>query len=260
MKRPPSLAATAAALLAAGPACAAGPPPAPAPPPTLPYLAATDAAPAPAPPAGVARVECDPAAAVAGPVPVCLTPEEVERLGDAHPHSEIGPPYHYDRVFRPPALGDLMHATMARQVSNGEAALLILHRTDFAPGAADLNPHGLRRLAWIAGRLPRCSRPVLVEPPAAWEPGGAGLGEARRAAVAALLAGGAFPVPAERVVLAPDPAAGMEGTDAELVYRNLLILTGSGGKLRTRFDVFGNAAQSATAAPANNPTAAGAPR
>ena len=250
----------AAALLAAGPAFAADPPPVPAPPPALPYLAATGAAEGTAPAAGTARVECEPPAPMTGAAPVCLTPEEFDRLGDRYPHSEIGPPYHYDRVFRPPAPDDLMHATMARQVDNGEAALLVLHRTDFAPGAADLNAGGLRRLAWIAGRLPRCSRPVLIEPPAAWEPGGPGLGESRRAAVAALLAGGACPVPAERVVLAPDPAAGIEGTDAELVYRNLLILTGSGGKLRTRFDVFGNAAQSATAAPPNNPTAAGPPR
>ena len=184
-----------------------------------------------------------------------------------HPHrhhrphgGETGPPYHYDRAFRPPPLGRLMHDTTNAQICNGEAQLAVLRRTDFLAGTAELSPHGLRRLAWIAGRLPVTADPVLIEPPARWEPAGAVLAEARRTRVAALLAAGPFPVPPERVVLAPDPADGLAATDAELVYRNLLILTGSGGKLRTRFDVFGSAAQGATGSAGQPPTAAGAPR
>ena len=159
--------------------------------------------------------------------------------------SEIGPPYHYDGVFNPPPLGASVNATMDRQVKNGEASLLVLHRMDFRPGTADLNAAGLRRLAWMAGKLPATPLPVLVEP----TPDAPGLAAARRAAVLDLLNAGRFPVPDARVVVAPEPGTGLDGPDAELVYRNLLILTGSGGKLRTRFDVFGGAAQGTPTSP-----------
>ena len=196
---------------------------------------------------------------VVHPAPPCRCPNcraaraEVRAVEDAADDG-IGPPYHYQRVFEPPPLGALMHATMAAQVRNGEASLLVLHRMDFHAGSALLNPAGLRRLGDIAARLPRTARPVIVEPPrplstdAAGLAAAAALGQARRAEAARLLAGGAFPVPDQRVVLLADPASGLDGPDAELAYRNLLILTGSGGKLRTRFDVFGRAAQSPTAA------------
>ena len=233
----------------------------------LPVLEA-DPPPAPAPPSPPGRVtfESVPAPPVCGP----MIHEAAGPFGPTfgpHPHrhhrphgSEIGPPYHYDRAFRPPPLGRLMHDATNAQICNGESQLAVLRRTDFLAGTAELSPHGLRRLAFIAGRLPVTADPVLIEPPARWEPAGAVLAEARRARVAGLLATGPFPVPPERVVLAPDPADGLAATDAELVYRNLLILTGSGGKLRTRFDVFGSAAQQATGSAGQPPTAAGAPR
>ncbi|MFH5803390.1 hypothetical protein [Alienimonas sp. DA493] len=208
------------------------------------------------PPSGSVPAE---AAYIEPGVPVFAEPPPSRR-----PHergSKIGPPYHYEAVFQPPPLGDSVHATMDAQVRNGEAALDVLHRSDFLAGQAELSPGGLRHLARIAARLPSHARPVLLEPPARWEPNAAALAAARRARVAELLAGGAFPVPPERVVIVPDPATGLAGADAELVYRNLLILTGSGGKLRTRFDVFGSAAQSPTAAgAAAAPPATGAPR
>ena len=144
-----------------------------------------------------------------------------------------------------------MHQAMGRQVANGEAALAVVRRTDFHPGSARLTANGVRRLARTAARLPACADPVRLQPAA--DPA---LSEARRAEVARLLAGGPFPVPPQRVVVVPDGGpdiGGLQGTDAELVYRNLLILTGSGGKLRTRFDVFGQGPPRATGPSAGGP-------
>ena len=232
----------AAGLLCAAPA-AAGPPPAPMP------AASMPAAPPVCTNPDCPVHGCPPAVRVAPRRPGLL--DRWRRRRDEA--SEIGPPYHSDFAFQPPPLGALMHATMQEQVDNGERALLVVHRIDFAPGSAEPNAGGLRRLAAIAAKLPRSALPVIVEPPRATDEGAAELAGARRARVAELLAGGPFPVPPERVVVGPDLAAGLAGADAELVYRNLLILTGSGGQLRTRFDVFGGAAQGPT-----SPTAAGA--
>ena len=240
-------------------ACAAGPPP------DLPTLeAAPLPAPAPAPaPAVPHEWVANPPHGMPDAVGrATLMPHDGFPVACPEERSgcNLGPPYHYDAVFRPPPLGRLMHAATDAQVRNGEATLMTLHRIDFLPDSAELNRAGMRRLARIARRLPSTFEPVIVEPPAAWTANGAALAEARRERVAALLAAGPFPVPPQRVVLAPDPADGLAGTDAELVYRNLLILSGSGGKLRTRFDVFGSAAQQATAPTATGPAAAGPAR
>ena len=171
-------------------------------------------------------------------------PEQDER----DPSRQASPPYHYQEVFRPPPLGTLVNAHIHTQIANGEAAMMVLYRYDFIPGTNQPNAAGMERLNKIAAMLPRTPFPVIIEPVA----GNPLLSEARQQQVIALLCQLPFPFPPERVVLANAANKGLHGPDSELIYRNLEILTGSGGNLRTRFDIFKSGGRAAAAA---NPTA-----
>ena len=160
------------------------------------------------------------------------------------PSRQASSPYHYQEVFLPPPLGTLVNAHMHTQIANGEAAMMVLYRYDFIPGTNQPNAAGMERLNKIAAMLPRTPFPVVIEPVA----GNPLLSEARQQQVIALLCQLPFPFPPERVVLANAANKGLHGPDSELIYRNLEILTGSGGNLRTRFDIFKSGGRAAAAA------------
>jgi hypothetical protein len=111
-------------------------------------------------------------------------------------------------------------------VGNGGAAQMVFYRYDFVDGQSRLNLRGRDKLLAVAARLPATFDPVIVER----TPREPGLDQARRAAVLAAL-GGAFPVPAERVVVGVPIANGLPGQDAVLINVNRLGAVANGGAL-----------------------------
>lgn len=126
-------------------------------------------------------------------------------------------------VHPDPPFGASYHATMQAQVARGEAALMVLHQFDFLPGEPTLNHRGRLRLQKIAHLLPQNPFPVVIES----SRDNRALDEARQAGVFSELASRPFPVPAERVVIGPSPTRGLDGLDAEVIHKNLLILSGA---------------------------------
>ncbi len=131
-----------------------------------------------------------------------------------------------DEFVRPP-LGARLHAVNRAQVSNGEAALMVLREYDFEPGTTILNARGRDRLSVIAANLPRTFYPLIIERTLE-EPG---LDARRRNAVLATLAGGRFAVPPQRVLIGPSPGWGLPGDDAELLNLGRLERTSAGGPM-----------------------------
>lgn len=132
-----------------------------------------------------------------------------------------GRPEEYDRL----PLGESVYASMRVQMTNAEAAALVLYHYDFVEGSAALNPRGQERLCKIAALLPETFCPVIIEKTSCAPE----LDAIRRMTVYNELCQGAFPVPFERVVVGPAIARGLSGVEAEMVYRNLLTQTQSGG-------------------------------
>lgn len=124
-----------------------------------------------------------------------------------------------------PPFGAANRATMAAQVAKGEAALMVLHLYDFAPGGAELNYRGQQRLMKIALRGQRNPFPIIIEA-TRHDPQ---LDSARYASVVSQLGLLPVPIPAQRVVIASSPARPMDGVDAEIVHQNLLNRMYSGG-------------------------------
>lgn len=121
-----------------------------------------------------------------------------------------------------PPFGTSYHAAMQSQIAKGEAALMVLHHFDFVPCQGELSFRGRLRLQEIARRALHNPFPIIIEA-SRHDPN---LDAARHAAVIAELE--LMPIPAERVVIGPSPARGMDGLDAELIHQNLLRLTGGG--------------------------------
>jgi hypothetical protein len=127
--------------------------------------------------------------------------------------------------FEAPPLGHFVYLHGKTEVANGEAARMVLYHYDFVEGGDELNPRGRYQLEKIAALLPQNFNPVIIEA----TPGAPGLDEARRVAVARELACGPFPVPAQRVVAGRPIAIPLQGQEAVIIYRNLLLNTESGG-------------------------------
>jgi hypothetical protein len=142
----------------------------------------------------------------------------------------------YPRYFCEPPLGAYVYPPLNAQVAGGLQAQLVLYRYDFySPLAAadtveasDLNAAGQRQLMKITGLLHGLAAPpVLIE-----TSGDLALDEARRGHVIAELSHrlGA-PVPMEWVVVADLPRSGLSGTEATIIYQNLLQRTQQMGVL-----------------------------
>jgi hypothetical protein len=106
---------------------------------------------------------------------------------------------------------------------------MALYRYDFhdeaSSEAAELNPHGKRRLASIA-RLSQCFGlyPIRIDP----VPERPDLNTARRQYVLDQLQQSSFSVPEEWVVVARPDVTGLAGEEAVEIYTNLLEQTQSG--------------------------------
>jgi hypothetical protein len=127
--------------------------------------------------------------------------------------------------FIPQPLGGFLYAHCNVQVANGIAARLVLYHYDFVDGTDQLNLKGRDRLQQFAGLLCACPAPLIIER----TPYTPGLDQARRLTVLNALGQGPAPVPADRVVIGPAPARGLDGLEGEIVFQNLLIQTQSGG-------------------------------
>lgn len=114
---------------------------------------------------------------------------------------------------------------MKVQISNGEAARMVLYRFDFYPGEGRLNPRGRRQLDKMAGLLASTTHPLIIQA----SDGFPALDKQRREHVAAYLENTRFPVPKERIVVGRAPSRGLNGVDAEIVYRKLLNLSAQSG-------------------------------
>jgi hypothetical protein len=131
----------------------------------------------------------------------------------------------YPEEFKPAPLGQSVQRAYTTHVANGTAARMVLYEYDFICGTAVLNQRGKDQLARMASWLPDNVFPIVIER-TPWDPA---LAEARRLAVWSALADSPFPVPPERVVIGPPLAYGLQGVEADLVYRNLLRQTLSQG-------------------------------
>jgi hypothetical protein len=119
----------------------------------------------------------------------------------------------YPEEFERPPLGAMMHAANAVAVGNAEAASMILRPFDFHQGTARLNLRGGDKLRKIGRRLPTSFAPVIVE-----RSRNAALDQSRRSAVLAALGDGPFPVPPERVVIAPSISQGVSGEEGLIIH------------------------------------------
>jgi hypothetical protein len=124
----------------------------------------------------------------------------------------------YPEEFNEWPLGSSLYAHGRTQVANGNAARMVFYHYDFIEGSPQLNVRGRDKLVKLAKVLPASFCPVVIER----TPATPGLDEERRGFLLAELAGSQFPVPAERVVIGPTPAAGLTGNEAVIVYLNQL--------------------------------------
>src|SRR5262245_18871971 len=145
------------------------------------------------------------------------------RCRRTHPAKCLG----YPEEFNEWALGRAVYAHAGTQVTNGAAARMTFYDYDFVDGSAELNLSGCDKLAVIGAQLPANFFPVVIER----TPKSPGLDQNRRMTVLARLAGGPFPVPAERVVIGPPIAFGRMGLEAILVEQTRLQSVVAGGAL-----------------------------
>src|SRR5205807_1939184 len=127
--------------------------------------------------------------------------------------------------FQAPPLGHSIALHYQTNVANADAARMVLYQYDFLPGGEQLSLRGRDRLAQIATMLPCNGFPIIIER----IPTNPRLAEGRRLAVLNELAQAPFPVPAERVLIGPPIAVGLAGTEAVLVYGNLITQTAGRG-------------------------------
>jgi hypothetical protein len=133
----------------------------------------------------------------------------------------------YPEEFNEWPLGRSVYAHAGTQVNNGAAARMFFYDYDFVDGTAELNLRGCDKLAVIGAQLPTNFFPVVIER----TPKAPGLDQTRRLAILARLAGGPFPVPAERVLIGPPLATGRMGIEAIVVEQNRLGTVATGGAL-----------------------------
>lgn len=118
----------------------------------------------------------------------------------------------FPEEFERPPLGMLMHSANRVAVNNGEAASMIFRQYDFNQGTDRLNIPGNDKLREIATKLPTSFAPVIVE-----RSRNPALDESRRIAILAALGKGSFPIPPDRVVIAPSISKGLSGEEALII-------------------------------------------
>ncbi|MCO6457241.1 MAG: hypothetical protein J5I93_18240 [Pirellulaceae bacterium] len=125
-------------------------------------------------------------------------------------------------------LGATVLSHFQAQVDNGAAGQLVLYRFDFHneqnSDHSRLNPYGLRRLRKMAALLSFSGLPLIVEETVETPQ----LNAARREQVIRALAEMSVAVDPQRVVLGDPPVHGLDGTEAPLIYENLLRQTVNG--------------------------------
>jgi hypothetical protein len=131
----------------------------------------------------------------------------------------------YPEGVQPVPLGVSVHACGQTMVDNGVAAQTALYQYDFVEGQAQLNARGREELLKILAVLPRTFAPIVIER----TPGRPEIDLSRRVTVHQELATSSFPVPLERIIVGPLPAHGMDGLEAEIIHRNLLMQTATAG-------------------------------
>ncbi|HET6574295.1 MAG TPA: hypothetical protein VFG68_11865 [Fimbriiglobus sp.] len=162
-------------------------------------------------------------AAVVGPAQPCVRkrPSIWSRCKYTLEDCFLGRPEEFDA----PPLGMSVSMHYETHIANGVAARMTLYDYDFYRGGDQLNVRGKDRVRQIAALMGSHPFPVVVER----MPYAPGLADARRRAVLAELAAVMPRVPVERVVIGPPIAVPLRGVEAELVYQNLLLQTGTAG-------------------------------
>jgi hypothetical protein len=125
-------------------------------------------------------------------------------------------------------LGESAYAHARTQVANGQAARMVFYHYDFVDGTPQLNTRGRDKLAAVAATLPTNFFPIVVER----TPREPGLDDSRKSVLLAELGRGAFPVPAERILIGPSIAHGMTGFEAyNAIYPGQIANLSSGGAI-----------------------------
>lgn len=136
--------------------------------------------------------------------------------------------------------GTMFHAAMETQISNGDAAEMVVYDYDFLPGQASMSRRGRIQLSRMVPLLQSTPHPLIVQ----WTPDKPGLAEARRQIVLGELQKLSFPVPDERVIVSEPPSRGLDGLDAVPTHLRLMqqqsgSVSGAGAGTGTAGD-FGN--------------------
>lgn len=131
----------------------------------------------------------------------------------------------YPEEFERPPVGSALYWNLTEQKAIGRPSRMTLHEFDFVPGSDQLKPRGQRELARISSCLPSGTCPILVEP----TPGHPDLNEARRQTVWRELAGGQYPVPLERVVVARPQVRSLDDAESQLMEDNRMTMTRTRG-------------------------------
>ena len=125
----------------------------------------------------------------------------------------------------PPA-GENLNTFWAIQVSNGEAARMVLYDFDFVPGQPNLTPRGTRQLARFADMLQQTPHPLIIQP----SPQQPTLDEFRRAHVFSTLVKMNVPVHEDRLIVRIQESRGLDGIEAEgLQVKQMGLSSGSAG-------------------------------
>ncbi len=125
-------------------------------------------------------------------------------------------------------LGESAYAHARSQVANGQAARMVFYHYDFVDDTPQLNTRGRDKLAAVAAALPTNFLPIVVER----TPREPGLDDSRKSVLLAELGRGAFPVPAERILIGPGIAHGMTGFEAYYaIYPGQISNLSSGGAI-----------------------------
>ena len=132
--------------------------------------------------------------------------------------------YEKDPQFLLPPLGDSVNAFWATQISNGQAARMVLYRYDFVRDEKELTPRGRRQLAKLLGLLLSTPHVVTIQRSAE----NPELDELRRTHILTLLNKSGYHISPDRVVVQIPLARGLDGLDAEVLHNNLLGISGAG--------------------------------
>jgi hypothetical protein len=124
----------------------------------------------------------------------------------------------YPEEFVEPPLGAIRNEMTAQMVARADIHRYTLYRSDFLANSPLLTQDGARRLNEMAHRLPGWLGPLMIEV----TPDRPGLAEARRDAVAEMLAKAGQPIGPERLVVGGSPYIGQPGTYAVNSHATLI--------------------------------------